>query len=83
MLRSIERAKRASKLTGSSIGDLPIILNRQYKQSAAITGLSFAGGNTNRDATTDVLELILMVTPRIVREAHDQTAGPVLLLPTH
>ena len=92
-----------SALTGSSIGDLPIISNRQYrgdvvlqahrsallvgalaKQSAAaLTGLPFAGGNTNRDATSDVMELILMVTPHIVRVAHDQTAGPVLLLPTH
>jgi Flp pilus assembly secretin CpaC len=92
-----------SALTGSSIGDLPIISNRQYKgnvvlqadqsallvgalakqSAAALTGLPFAGGTTNRDATNDVMELILMVTPHIVRVAHDQTAGPILLLPTH
>ncbi len=92
-----------SALTGSSIGNLPIISNRQYKgdvilqsdqsallvgalakqSAAALTGLPFAGGKTNRDATNDVMELILMVTPHIVRVAHDQTAGPVLPLPTH
>jgi general secretion pathway protein D len=92
-----------SALTGSSIGDLPIISNRQYKgnvvlqadqsallvgalakqSAAALTGLPFAGGKTNRNATNDVMELILMVTAHVVRVAHDQTAGPVLLLPTH
>ena len=89
-------------LTGTGIGDLPILSNRQYtgeavlrsgqsallvsllekQASAALTGLPLSA-EPHRNAEHDVMEIILMVTPHIVRMAHDRSAGTILLLPTH
>jgi type II secretory pathway component GspD/PulD (secretin) len=92
-----------SALIGTSIGDLPVISNRQYKgnvdlqaeqsallvgtiakqSSADITGLPISTATTNRTATNDVMEMILMVTPHIVRVAHDEPTSPLFLPPTN
>ncbi|WP_263419501.1 type II secretion system protein GspD [Terriglobus albidus] len=89
-------------LTGTGIGDLPILSNRQYtgeavlrsgqsallvslleKQvSAALTGLPL-NAEPHRNAEHDAMEIILMVTPHIVRMAHDKSAGAIFPLPTH
>jgi type II secretory pathway component GspD/PulD (secretin) len=89
-------------LTGTGIGDLPILSNRQYtgeavlrsgqsallvsllekQASAALTGLPLSA-EPHRNAEHDVVEIILMVTPHIVRMAHDKSAGTVFLLPIH
>lgn len=89
-------------LTGTGIGDLPILSNRQYtgeavlrsgqsallvsllekQASAALTGFPL-NAEPHRNAEHDVVEIILMVTPHIVRMAHDKSAGTVFLLPNH
>jgi hypothetical protein len=38
-------------------------------------------GTMNRQDTKDKMELAMMITPRVVRLAHQETVGPMLLLP--
>ena len=37
----------------------------------------------NRQHTKDVMGLAIMITPLVVRLAHQETVGPMLLLPQH
>ena len=96
-------------LAGSSINNIPVLDNQQYKaittlkqgetalvvstitkqQSKAVTGvpgLSDLPGfqnTTNNQTENDVSELLILITPRIVREAHTQEAGRMFVLPVH
>ena len=96
-------------LAGSSINNIPVLDNQQYKaittlkqgesamvvsditkqQSKAVTGvpgLSDLPGfqnTTNNQTENDVSELLIVITPRIVREAHTQEAGRMFVLPVH
>lgn len=96
-------------LAGSSINNIPVLDNQQYKaittlkqgesalvvstitkqQSKAVTGvpgLSDLPGfqnTTNNQTENDVSELLIVVTPHIVREAHTQEAGRMFVLPVH
>jgi general secretion pathway protein D len=98
-----------TSLAGSSLNNLPVLDNQQYKavttlktgesalvvsdlskqQSKAVTGipgLSDLPGfqsTTNNQTENDVAELVIVITPHIVREAHKQEAGRMLLLPIH
>ncbi len=96
-------------LAGSSINNIPVLDNQQYKaittlkqgesalvvstitkqQSKAVTGvpgLSDLPGfqnTTNNQTENDVSELLIVITPHIVREAHTQEAGRMFVLPVH
>jgi general secretion pathway protein D len=96
-------------LAGSSINNIPVLDNQQYKamttlkqgetalvvstitkqQTKAVTGvpgLSDLPGfqnTTNNQTENDVSELLILITPRIVREAHTQEAGRMFVLPVH
>jgi type II secretory pathway component GspD/PulD (secretin) len=90
-------------LAGSSINDLPILANRQYKsnvtvrdgettliastlsrtESAAVSGIPLLGElpgfqTATADKTTehDTSELVMLITPHIVRHRSNETAGP-------
>jgi hypothetical protein len=89
-----------SALTGQSIGDLPVLSNRQYTgevvlhsgQSALVVGVmakqtdtdktgTAVTSATHRSGTSNVMEIVLMVTPHILRLSHDTLAGAVFLTP--
>ena len=71
-------------------GDSALIVSDMSQQdSLEITGVpgfndipGFPNG-TNRQRTRDSMELAILVTPHLVRLAHQETAGPMLLLPQH
>jgi type II secretory pathway component GspD/PulD (secretin) len=59
---------------------------QQTKAVDGVPGLSDLPGfqsTTNNQTENDVSELLIVATPRIVREAHAQVAGRVFVLPTH
>lgn len=96
-------------LAGSSINNIPVLDNQQYKaittlkqgetalvvstitkqQTKAVTGvpgltdLPGFQNTTNNQTENDVSELLILITPRIVREAHTQEAGRMFVLPVH
>ena len=73
-----------------SFGDSALIVSDMSLQdSLEITGVpgfndipAFRNG-TNRQRTSDSMELAILVTPHLVRLAHQETAGPMILLPQH
>jgi Flp pilus assembly secretin CpaC len=72
------------------LGDSALIVSDLSKQeSLEITGVPGLGdipglnGATNRQDTKDIMELAIMITPHVVRLAHQETVGPMLLLPQH
>jgi hypothetical protein len=54
--------------------------NEGIPELSDIAGFS---GITNRQDTKDVMELAIMITPHVVRLAHQETVGPKLLLSEH
>jgi hypothetical protein len=72
------------------LGDSAILVSDLSKQeSADITGvpglseLPGSSGATNRQDTKDIKELAIEITPHLVREAHPEVVGPIVLLPRH
>jgi Flp pilus assembly secretin CpaC len=90
-------------LGGSSINNIPILVNRQYtsdvtvvdgettliasslsrSESAAISGIpglselpGFQTTSADKTTETDSSELILLITPHVVRHRSNETAGP-------
>jgi general secretion pathway protein D len=62
------------------------ITKQQTKAVTGVPGLSDLPGfqnTTNNQTENDVSELLILVTPRIVREAHTQQAGRMFVLPVH
>jgi general secretion pathway protein D len=62
------------------------ITKQQTKAVTGVPGLSDLPGfqnTTNNQTENDVSELLILVTPRIVREAHTQEAGRMFVLPVH
>jgi type II secretory pathway component GspD/PulD (secretin) len=72
------------------LGESALVASAMSKEdSLAITGipglseiLGFHNA-TDRQDTTDSLDLVILVTPHIVRVAHREDAGAMLLLPLH
>jgi general secretion pathway protein D len=66
-----------------------VVSSLSKQQSKAVTGvpgLSDLPGfqsTTNNQTETDASELLILITPHIVREAHRQMAGRMFLLPVH
>ena len=79
-----------SGIVSLRLGDSAILVSDLSKQeSVDITGvpglsdLPGLTGTTNRQDTKDIMELAVEITPHLVREAHQEAAGPILLLPRH
>ena len=66
-----------------------VISNMSKQQTKAVTGvpgLSDLPGfqnTTNNQTENDVSELVIVITPHIVREAHTQEAGRMFVMPVH
>jgi type II secretory pathway component GspD/PulD (secretin) len=59
---------------------------QQSRAVSGVPGLSDLPGfqsTTNNQTENDVSDLLILVTPHIVREAHKQEAGRMFLLPVH
>jgi type II secretory pathway component GspD/PulD (secretin) len=70
------------------LGDSALIVSDLSKQeSLELTGVPGLGdipglsGATNRQDTKDIMELAIMITPHVIRRGHQETVGPMLLLP--
>jgi general secretion pathway protein D len=71
-------------------GDSALVVSSMSRQDTleitGVPGLSDIPGfqnATNRQHTTDSMELAIVITPHLVRLAHRRTAEPILLLPQH
>jgi general secretion pathway protein D len=66
-----------------------VVSDLSKQQSNAITGvpgLSDLPGfqsTTNKQSENDISELLILITPHLVREAHKQETGRIFLLPVH
>jgi general secretion pathway protein D len=72
--------------TGESALLVSALTKQQSKAVTGIPGLSDLPGfqsTTNSQTENDVSELVIVITPHIVREAHQKEAGRMLLLPVH
>jgi general secretion pathway protein D len=82
--------RQYSGVVSLRLGDTAILVSDLSKQeSLDITGvpglsdLPGFSGTTNRQDTKDIMELVIEITPHLVRLAHQETEGPMLLLPQH
>lgn len=82
--------RQYSGVVSMRLGDTAILVSDVSKQeSLDITGvpglsdLPGLSGTTNRQDTKDIMELAIEITPHLVRLAHQETEGPMLLLPQH
>ncbi len=80
--------RQYSGVVSMRLGDTAILVSDLSKQeSLDITGvpglsdLPGFSGATNRQDTKDIMELAIEITPHLVRLAHQETEGPMLLLP--
>lgn len=67
------------------LGNSALLVSAVSKQeSRGLTGVpgvsDLPGGSTNRQDTAEDTELVLLITPHIVRVAHQEASGPVLPL---
>ncbi|MGC2607559.1 MAG: hypothetical protein WA419_18585, partial [Silvibacterium sp.] len=66
-----------------------VVSNLNKQQSRAVTGvpgltdLPGFQSATNQQTENDVSELIMVITPHIIRQAHKQEAGRMFILPVH
>ncbi len=76
--------RQYSGIVSLRLDDSTILVSDLSKQEALnITGVPGLSGGTNRQGTKDIMELAIEITPHLVREAHQQAAGPLLLLRRH
>lgn len=82
--------RQYSGVVSLRLGDSAILVSDLSKQESlditGIPGLSDLPGfsnTTNRQDTKDIMELAIVITPQVVRLAHQETEGPMLLLPHH
>ena len=82
--------RQYSGVVSLRLGDTATLVTDLSKQdSLDITGvpglsdLPGFSGTTNRQDTKDIMELVIEITPHLVREAHQEATGPILLLPYH
>lgn len=80
--------RQYSGVVSLRLGDTAILVSDLSKQeSLDITGvpglsdLPGYSGATNRQDTKDIMELAIEITPHLARLAHQDTEGPMLLLP--
>jgi general secretion pathway protein D len=82
--------RQYSGIVSLRLGDSAILVSDLSQQESlditGVPGLSDLPGfsqTTNRQNTKDIMELAIMITPHLVRMAHQETEGPMLLLPRH
>jgi general secretion pathway protein D len=71
---------------GASAMVVSTMSKQQSKAVDGVPGLSDLPGfqsTTNNQTENDVSELVILVTPRIVRRAHTEVAGKMFVLPVH
>jgi len=80
--------RQYSGIISLRLGDSAILVSDLSQQESqditGVPGLSDLPGfsqTTNRQKTKDIMELAIMITPHLVRMAHEDTGGPMLLLP--
>jgi general secretion pathway protein D len=72
--------------TGESALVVSALSKQQTKAVTGVPGLSDLPGfqsTTNSQTENDVSDLVILITPHLVREAHKQEAGQMFLLPVH
>jgi general secretion pathway protein D len=82
--------RQYSGMVSLHFGDSALIVSdMSLEDSLEMTGVpgfndipGFRDG-TNRQRTSDTMELAILVTPHLVRLAHQKSAGPMLFLPQH
>jgi general secretion pathway protein D len=77
-------------VTTLKLGESALVISNMSKQQSkavnGIPGLSDLPGfqsTTNTQTENDMSELVILITPHIVREAHTQQAGQMFVLPVH
>ncbi len=82
--------RQYSGVVSLRLGDSAILVSDLSKQeSLDITGvpglsdLRGFSGTTNRKDMKDIMELAIEITPHLVRLAHQEATGPLVLLPRH
>ncbi|HZP04618.1 MAG TPA: hypothetical protein VFB43_06945 [Terracidiphilus sp.] len=82
--------RQYSGIVSLRVGDSAILVSDLSKQESlditGVPGLSDLPGLSNepkRQGTKDIAELAITITPHLVRFAHHETEGPMLLLPRH
>lgn len=81
--------RQYSGVVSLRLGDTTILVSDLSKQETLnITGVPGFGdipgsGATNRQDTKDIMELAIEITPHLVRAAHQEIEGPMVLLPRH
>ena len=71
---------------GESAMVVSSITKQQSKAVTGVPGLSDLPGfqsTTNNQTENDISELLIVITPHIIREAHTQEAGRMFVLPVH
>jgi len=89
---------RVSSLAGSTINNIPVLTNRQYSgaimvhfgNSALITSVishqdvgEIIGYTMDQANDSSSVELIVLVTPHLLRATHTRSVGAMRLLPVH
>jgi len=72
--------------TGESALVVSTLSKQQSKAVTGVPGLSDLPGfhsTTNSKTENDVSELVIVITPHIIRELHKEEAGRMILLPVH
>lgn len=79
-----------SAITTLRMGETATLVSYMSKQeTTAVTGIPGLGelpgfqGGTNDNKTKDISQLVIVITPHILRLAHAETAGRMVLLPQH
>ena len=72
-------------------GTSAVLMSSMSKtESTALSGLpgvaelpGFQSTVTNNNATYDTQELVMIITPHVVRRRHDNLVSPIIMLPAH
>jgi len=86
VLNNREYSGIVSLRLGDSALAVSAISKQDSREITGVPGLSDIPGfqdATNRQDTTDSMDLAIVITPHLVRLAHREIAGPMLLLPQH
>ena len=82
--------RQYSGIVSLHLGDSTILVSDLSRQESleitGVPGLSDLPGfsdATNRQDTKDIMELAVVITPHLVRSAHEEMQGPMLFLPRH
>ncbi len=86
VLSDQEYTANITLVDGGSALAVSTLSKQQSKAVTGVPGLSDLPGfqsTTNNQTENDVSELLILITPHIIREAHRQEAGRMFVLPVH